>query len=116
MLKQQYRLKKRKAFNYIYRHGKSIGSDCLTLVFVSAKMKDTDKRVGFSASKKVGNSVIRHKSVRKMREAVRSLLNNIAPDHNYIFVAKEEIKNKTVLEITKAVEYVLRKGGCFHEN
>jgi ribonuclease P protein component len=109
MLSVQYRLKKRKQWNYIYRHGKSTGCDILTLVFNFCRMPNI--KVGFSASKKVGNSVIRHRSVRKMRAAVRPLVKRMIENHNYIFIAKETILEKSVAEIQKSCEYVLRKGG-----
>ena len=120
MLKPIYRLKKRKTFNYIYRNGKSVGADCLTLVYTYCKPKGgvADSGVGgilvgFSASKKVGNSVVRHRTVRKMREAVRPLLANMAPNHNYIFVAKDVIREKTVIEIKQVCEKVLKKAGLW---
>jgi len=115
MLSKPYRLKKRKTFNYIYRAGKTAGSDCLTLVFVSAKMPNWPHiKIGFSASKKVGNSVKRHRAVRVMRAAVKPILNRISPHYNIIFVAKETIFEKTVAEIQKSCEYVLRKGGILN--
>ncbi|MCL2228556.1 MAG: ribonuclease P protein component [Firmicutes bacterium] len=116
MLAKKYRLKKRKTFTYIYKRGKSCGADCLTLVFVPCKMKDTPIRVGFSASKKVGNSVKRHRASRMMREAIKVLLPRMKPDHNYIFVAKEEILKKSLDEITKACEKVLAKHGLLSPN
>jgi ribonuclease P protein component len=109
MLQREFRLKKRKQFNYIYRHGKSCGCDCLTLVYNFCKMPNL--KVGFSVSKKVGNSVMRHRAVRMMRAAVRPLVGRMSPNHNYIFIAKETILEKTVAEIKKSCEYVIRKGG-----
>ena len=109
MLQIKFRLKKRKQFNYIYKHGKSAGCDCLTLVYNFCRMPNI--KIGFSASKKVGNSVKRHRAVRMMREAVRPLIPKMAANHNYIFVAKEEILQKPLTEIKKSCEYVLRKGG-----
>jgi len=108
MLPLQYRLKKRKAFNYIYRVGKSTGVDCLTLVYTTSK---NQLKVGFSASKKVGNSVMRHRAVRKMREAIRPLIPNIKPDHNLIFVAKDTILTKSAAEVSTACQTVLKKAG-----
>ena len=107
MLKPQYRLKKRKQFNYIYKHGKNAGCDCLTLVFNYCRMKNI--KVGFSASKKVGNSVKRHRAIRQMREAVRPLVPKMMDNHNYIFVAKDTILTKSFDEIQKAVTQVLGK-------
>ena len=68
-------------------------------------------KVGFSASKKVGNSVKRHRAVRMMRAAVRPLMPKMARDTNYIFVAKEELLQKSVAEVQKSCEYVMTKAG-----
>ena len=106
MLPKNYRLCKRKQFNYIYRKGRNVGSDILTLVFCYST---GSKKIGFSASKKVGGSVQRHRVLRKMREATKPLLSRMTPNHNYIFIAKETILNKTVIEIQNACEIVLKK-------
>lgn len=116
MLPREYRLKKRKVFNYIYRSGRSTGCDILSLVYCYSKTpKAPHLKVGFSASKKVGNSVKRHRAVRVMREAVRPLLGKFRQHNNYIFVAKENIFEKSVAEIQKSCEYVVRKAGLLIE-
>ena len=107
MLSKQYRLKKRKSFNYIYKRGRHIGSDVLTMSYVQARMKNI--KIGFSVSKKIGNSVTRHKAIRKMRAAAKPLVERIAPNHSIIFVAKEGIDKKHVTEIQQAMEKILRK-------
>ncbi|MCL2586739.1 MAG: ribonuclease P protein component [Firmicutes bacterium] len=111
MLKKQYRLKKRKSFNYIHRRGKHIGNDTLSMSFVYARMKDSPLKIGFSVSKKVGNSVIRNRAIRKMRHAAKNLTTRVKPDHSIIFVAKEGIDKKRLTEIIKAMENVLQRGG-----
>ena len=107
MLKKKYRLTKRKQFNYIYRKGRSSHGELLTLVFSYCKMKNI--KVGFSASKKVGNSVKRHRALRLMREAVKPFLDKMTPNHNYIFIAKEGLTDKHLTEIAKCVEKVLQR-------
>ena len=115
MLSKPYRLKKRKTFNYIYRHGRNQGSDCMTLVFCYAKSPTFPHiKIGFSASKKVGNSVKRHRAVRMMREATRPILSKFKHNHNYIFVAKETILQKSLADIQKSCEYILRKAGLLN--
>ncbi|MCL2570374.1 MAG: ribonuclease P protein component [Firmicutes bacterium] len=109
MLSKQYRLKKRKSFNYIYKKGKHVGNETLALVFVAAKMKHI--KIGFSVSKKVGNSVTRHKATRKMRAACRPLVPMIKENHSIIFVAKEGVEKKHVTEITQAMANTLRRAG-----
>ena len=109
MLKKRYRLTKRKQFNYIYRKGRTAGCEILTLVYSFCKMHNI--KVGFSASKKVGGSVVRHRALRLMREAVKPLLEKMVPNHNYIFIAKETLVGKPLAEIRKNVVYVLKKAG-----
>ena len=114
MLNKKYRLCKRKQFNYIYKKGRHAGCDILSLVYIFAKMpynSPSHLKIGFSANKKVGGSVQRHRALRKMREAVRPLIPNMAANHNYIFVAKETILDKSVAEIHAAVASVLKKAG-----
>jgi ribonuclease P protein component len=109
MLKKKYRLTKRKHFNYVYRKGRTFHGDIVTLVFSFARLKNV--KVGFSASKKVGNSVVRHRALRLMREAAKPLLERLTPNNNYIFVAKEGITAKHLTDIRKTMENVLRKAG-----
>jgi ribonuclease P protein component len=46
-------------------------------------------RVGFTVTKRVGNSVIRNRAKRRMREAARALIPLLAePSHDYVFVAR----------------------------
>ncbi|MCL2755477.1 MAG: ribonuclease P protein component [Firmicutes bacterium] len=107
MLKLDNRLKKRKSFNYIYRKGKHIGNEVLTLVFVPARVREV--KIGFSVSKKVGNAVTRNKATRKMKSAARELVPLINPNHTLIFVAKEGIDKIHVNDIKMAMENVLTR-------
>ena len=76
-------------------------------MFCGAKLRDI--KVGFSASKKVGNSVVRHRAVRLMREAVKVYIARMAANNSYIFVAKEGITAKHLNDIKKCVEKVLTR-------
>ena len=62
-------LKKNKDFSYVYQKGKSKANKYLVMY-----IKKNDKnmnRVGISVSKKVGNSVNRHRLTRLIRESYR---------------------------------------------
>jgi ribonuclease P protein component len=79
----------------------------MSLVFCAGKYKTI--KVGFSASKKVGNSVVRHRALRLMREAVKPHLDKMALNHSYIFIAKEGIEKKHLSELTRAMEHLLKR-------
>ena len=66
-MERQYRLKKNRAFQYVYRRGHSAA--CRDLVMLCAKGREL--KVGFSVSKKVGNAVTRNKVKRRLRECFR---------------------------------------------
>jgi ribonuclease P protein component len=84
-----------------------VHGEALTLVYCGAKLRDI--KVGFSASKKVGNSVKRHRAVRLMREAVKPFIERMAPNNSYIFIAKDGICEKHLNDIKASVEKVLTK-------
>jgi ribonuclease P protein component len=47
-------------------------------------------RVGFTATKKIGNAVVRNRCRRRLREAARALVPRLgAPGTDYVFVARE---------------------------
>ena len=107
MLPLRYRLKKRKTFNYLHQHGKRASGQYVVVYFCSA----ANLKVGFSASKKVGNSIVRHRAARLMREAMRPLLTRVNPRTNMIVIAKPELPAQHLLYITLDLENTLKKAG-----
>ena len=107
MLPLRYRLKKRKTFNYLHQRGKRQSGAFVVVYFCTA----SNLKIGFSASKKVGNSIIRHRAARLMREAMRPLLTKVNPRTNMIVVAKPELPQQHLLYITLDLENTLKKAG-----
>lgn len=62
-------LKKNKDFQYIYRNGKSCANKHLVMYVI--ENGKNENRLGISVSKKVGNSVVRHRLTRLIRESYR---------------------------------------------
>lgn len=62
-------IKKNREFGEVYRRGKS-AADRYLVLYVMANGTE-ESRIGISVSKKVGNSVVRHRIKRRLREIAR---------------------------------------------
>ena len=60
-------IKKNSDFQNVYKHGKSYANR--QLVMYVKQNNEKNSRIGISVSKKVGNSVVRHRLVRLVRES-----------------------------------------------
>jgi len=114
MLSKEYRLTRRNQFTYVYKKGESSPAKNLILIYV--KSKSNSLKVGFSVSKKIGNSVVRNKVKRRLREAFRTRLQNIQVGYNYIVIARQGIEKNSYKEIANSLEYVLKKSGKYLES
>ncbi|HHT86735.1 MAG TPA: ribonuclease P protein component [Clostridiales bacterium] len=108
-MKRLYSLKRNKEFRYVYKTGKAIASKCLVLVY--RRSNHELPRIGFSVSKKIGNSVTRNRVKRRMRAAFSPLLPRVKPGSSIIFVAREPILNESFLGIVESIEGLLNKAG-----
>ena len=68
-MKYSESLKKNKDFQYIYRKGKSYANKYLVMYVL--ENGTSQNRLGISVSKKVGNSIVRHRLTRLIRESYR---------------------------------------------
>lgn len=107
MLKAEYRLKKRKDFARIYRRGKSFAAKRVAMNYLM--VRNNELLIGFSASKKVGNAVVRNRVKRIMRECVRQDLDNIPRGYRIIFNARVRSANASYEEILKDINYLIYK-------
>lgn len=105
--KQPVTLKKNREFGYVYRNGKRINLYNFTFVYVKGRYGGP--RVGFSVSKKAGNSVARNKARRRLKEAYRALLPGISGNYSMIFVATQRISGSTYQQIARDVLKALVK-------
>ena len=76
-MQRNYRLRKNKQFQYVYHRGKSCAFREVVVLYIRA----SKMQVGFSVSRKVGNSVMRNRVKRRLREhmghADESVMNQV---------------------------------------
>ncbi|MBQ3115924.1 MAG: ribonuclease P protein component [Clostridia bacterium] len=101
-----YRLKKEKDFNLVFKEGKRVFSSSLTLVYFPSK----EIKAGFAVSKKHGGSVKRNRIKRLLRESFRSFLPVLGKNFFFVFIPKVK-EEYTLQKIKKDMEYIFKKGG-----
>ena len=102
-------LRKKKDFSTIYNKGKSIGERYVVLFFRINNL--TYNRTAFLASKKVGNSVLRNRARRLMKESYREFENNLDKGYDFIWIARNTICNLKCADVKKSMEAAVKKSG-----
>lgn len=101
-----YRLKKEKDFNLVFKKGSKLYSPYITLLYI----KSPELKVGYAVSKKHGCSVKRNKIKRLLRESFRSFLPNIRQNFFFVFIPKAT-DDLNFDNIYKSMKSLLKKGG-----
>ena len=82
-------IKKNEEFRRIYRSGKSCANDSLIMYVLKQEDNKENKRIGISASKKIGNSVIRHRIARVLRECFRLHRDELKSGYDIVVIARQ---------------------------
>ena len=94
------KIRKNIEFLNVYRHGKSYANKYLVMYVLSNKLGEN--RFGITVSKKVGNSVVRHRITRLIRECIRLQESNILTEYDIVIVARKAAKDKKYQDIESA--------------
>lgn len=101
-------IKKNREFRSLYNSGKSIADSNLVLYY---RRSTSSKRFGITISSKVGNSVVRNKIKRQIKEILRINHGTISDGYDIIFVVRVRCKNADFGKIKESVFHLLRKAG-----
>ena len=99
-------LKKNRDFQSVYRGGSSRANR--VLVMIVRKNRNSTNRIGISVSKKVGNSVIRHRITRILREIFRLHWDEIDEGYDIVVVARAAAKESGYSKMESAVMHLLK--------
>lgn len=108
---RSYSLKRHKEFRYTYRAGRSTGARLFTLVV--AKNREQAVRVGFSVSKRVGNSVQRNRAKRRLRACLTPMLPKLRKGVNVIFIARRDVLTEPFSSMQEQMRDILQRAGVW---
>ena len=85
-------IKNNSDFLKAYRHGKSYANRYLVMY---VRKNDLDRnRYGITVSKKVGNSVVRHRVTRLIRESIRLNVEKFENGYDIVIIARNTAKGQ----------------------
>jgi len=104
------RLKKRAEFLAVAGRGRKHGRGALLVQVL--QHGEGPVRLGFTATKKLGNAVVRNRAKRRMRAAARAEFGaNPAPGHDIVLVAREAIRDNSFAALRDDLRAALTKLG-----
>lgn len=104
-------LKNSREFSAVYNNGKSKANKYLVMYVLP---NDCNKiRIGISVSKKVGNSIVRHRLTRLIRESYRLNKEGLADGYDIVIIARNSAKDKSYQQIESAFMHLI---GLHHLN
>lgn len=99
-------LKKNRDFQTVYTKGKSYANRYLVMYLLKNQLEKN--RVGISVSKKVGNSVVRHKVKRLIKESYRLNDRNFIQGYDIIIIARTTAKGRSYQEVESALNHLAK--------
>jgi len=107
MLAKQYRLRKNRDFESVFKKGKTLSGKYF---FLKVQKNDLQiNRFGFIVGKKITNkAVLRNKIKRRLREVVKENLDRVKLGFDIVIVAKPEILDKNYQQIKNDLENLLQ--------
>ena len=85
-------LKSNMNFQNVYKNGVSYANKYLVMYVLENRTDNL--RLGISVSKKVGNSIVRHRLTRLIRESVRLNSGSILKGYDIVIIARANLKGK----------------------
>ncbi|WP_168123259.1 ribonuclease P protein component [Paenibacillus sp. HB172176] len=111
-MRRSLRLRNREDFSRIYRKGKSFANGQFVVYWSKQRIAEPF-RLGVSASKKIGNAVVRNRMRRMVKEIVRHQEHRIVPHTDFILIVRKPATAMKMKEMEKSVHHVLKKAGLF---
>ena len=106
-MQRKFRLTRSEDFKRVRRSGKSYAHPLVVLIVQTHEQPSV--KIGVAAGRTVGTAVHRNRAKRLLREAMRSLLPNIASNLDMILIARPGLVTATLEETRQALITLLRR-------
>lgn len=106
-MQRKFRLTRSTDFKRVRRTGKSYAHPLVVLVAQASELSRA--RVGVTAGRTVGSAVLRNRSKRLLREAMRPLLPILPPGWDIILIARPALPLSSLSEIQQALVSLLHR-------
>lgn len=105
-MEKRYRLRSNTEFKEVYKYGKNYWNRNLVLYVKKNGLGYT--RVGYSITKKIGNSVVRNRIRRQMKEIYRLKSNSIKDNYDLIFIPKKNVVDISYKTLESAMIHIMK--------
>jgi ribonuclease P protein component len=106
-VQRRFRLTRSEDFKRVRRSGKSYAHPLVVLIV--QKSDQLHIRVGVAAGRTVGSAVVRNRAKRLLREAMRTLIPNIASGLDLILIARAGLTSASLKDTRQAIQNLLRR-------
>ena len=108
-MKKDLRIRKNIEYKRVYKYGKNYWNR--NLILYVKKNKSDKTRVGFTITKKIGNSVTRNKVRRRMKEIYRLKLKDIKMGFDLVFIPKKNVVSMPYNELENSMIHIMKIAG-----
>jgi ribonuclease P protein component len=105
------RLRANPLFKQVFHGGRSYAEPLVVLHILRLPDSPHVRETGFSVSKKVGNAVVRNRTRRRLREAVRALLPGLPTGFRAVVVARSKAAEAPFADLAEAVRRAYVRAG-----
>jgi len=114
-VQRRFRLTRSEDFKRVRRLGKSYAHPLVVLIALKSEKSDqTHVRVGVAAGRTVGTAVTRNRAKRLLREAMRTMIPNIASNLDLILIARAGLASASLQDTRQAVQNLLQRAKILH--
>ncbi|MGB9679690.1 MAG: ribonuclease P protein component [Thermoanaerobacteraceae bacterium] len=101
------KLRKNYEFKNVYSNGKSLADQYIVIYYI--KNPFDYNRIGYSVSKKIGNSVVRNRVRRLIHESFRLLNIEVKTGFDIVFIARSKIIDADFNAVQKSIKKLILK-------